>query len=76
MVCANERQDLAARSQLGAPDMLANEFFTWLRERGEYSPEGWEATLRRDSQGNEVAAITRLLDMASELTRIKGLTLG
>lgn len=67
---------LTARRQSGAPDTLADEFFNWLRERGEHPPEGWEAKFRRDAEGNEVVAITRLLDLASEFTRIKGLTTG
>jgi hypothetical protein len=67
---------LAARIQLGVPDVLANEFFSWLRERGEHPPEGWEAKLLRDFKGDEVAAIGRLLDLAAEFTRIKGLIPG
>lgn len=66
---------LAARNQLGAPDALANEFFTWLRERGEHPPEGWEAKLRRDYE-DETAAIARFLDLATEFTRTKGLASG
>jgi len=67
---------LAARNQLGAPDMLANEFFSWLRERGEHPPEGWEAKLLRDCKDDEVAAIGKLLNLASEFTQSKGLTPG
>ena len=67
---------LAARIQLGSPDKLANEFFAWLTERGDHPQEGWEAKLLRDFNGDEAAAIRKLLDLAAEFTRLKGSTPG
>lgn len=67
---------LAARIQLGSPDRLANEFFTWLTERGDHPQEGWEAKLLRDFNGDEAAVIRKLLDLAAEFTRLKGLDPG
>jgi len=64
---------LTARNRFGSPDTLANEFFAWLRERGEHPPEGWEAKLRRDLDGDEKAAIGKLLDLAAEFIRLKDL---
>ena len=44
---------LAARIQLGSPDLLANQFFTWLTEHGDHPQEGWAAKLIRDYKGDE-----------------------
>ena len=67
---------LAARIQLGSPDELANEFFGWLTMRGDHPQEGWEVKLLRDLKGDEAAATRRLLDLASEFIRFKGLDTG
>ena len=64
---------LAARIQLGTPDVLANEFFRWLTDRGDHPQEGWEAKLLRDFKGDETAVIRKLLDLAAEFTRLKRL---
>ena len=73
---------LEARSQFGAPDMLAKGFFDELGklgrhvERGERTREIWEAALLRACEGNEVVAIRTLLDLAGEFTRLQMLGSG
>jgi len=64
---------LTARTQHGMPDALAEELLDWLRAKGEYPPEGWEAKLRRDFGNDEVKAIHKFLDLAAEFMRTKGL---
>ena len=63
---------LAARIQLDSPDLLANQFFTWLTEHGDHPQEGWAAKLLRDHKGDEVAAIRQFLDLAAEFIRSRG----
>jgi len=62
---------LAARIQLGSSDALANEFFAWLASKrgGGPFPEGLVASFRHDFNGDEVAALRELLDLAAEFTR-------
>jgi hypothetical protein len=64
---------LTARNRFGSPDVLANEFIAWLRERGDHPPDGWEGKLRRDLDGDEQVAVGKFLDLAAEFIRFKAL---
>jgi hypothetical protein len=41
-------------------------FREWLRERGEFPPEGWAAKYLRDCNGDHAQAIRKYLDFAHE----------
>jgi hypothetical protein len=50
----------------GIEDEEYGRFFDWLREKGEYPPEGWAAKYLRDCNGDHAQAIRKYLDFVYE----------
>jgi hypothetical protein len=50
----------------GVDDVEYGQFREWLRDQGEFPPEGWEAKYLRDCDGDPERAIRKYLDFVAE----------